>query len=51
MGLTYDNAASEIREEWSEQALPVFEQAFLEMPSWTAGLPVAVDAEAAARFG
>ena len=47
----HDNAAAEAREEEAERLLPAFKQCMLDMPAWTAGLPVAVDADASARFG
>lgn len=47
----HDNAASEIGEDLAESSLPAFENAFLRMPDWTRGLPIAVDAEIGSRFG
>lgn len=47
----HDNVAAEEREDLASTRLPVFEQAMLDMPSWTYGLPMAVDADYGARFG
>ena len=47
----HDNLAAEAREDEAERSLLLFRQCMLDMPSWTQGLPIAVDAEASARFG
>ena len=47
----HDNAAAEVDEDRVDELLPVFRQCMLAQPSWTLGLPVAVDVEASARFG
>ena len=47
----HDNLAAEVREKNIEQSLPIFRECMLDMPSWTAGLPIGVEVEAAARFG
>lgn len=47
----YDSVAAEMDEDRADVMLPIFEQCMLDQPSWTRGLPLAVDATAEARFG
>ena len=47
----HDSAAAEVAEDRAQAMLPVFKQAMLAAPAWAAGLPLAVDADASARFG
>jgi len=47
----YDSVAAEVDENQIDALQPVFEQCMLDQPSWTAGLPIAVDVTADARFG
>jgi len=47
----HDNAAAEVLEDRATLLLPRFEQAFTNMPSWTAGLPINCDTEISSRFG
>jgi DNA polymerase len=47
----HDNIAAEVHESRAADAMPVFEQCMFRMPSWTAGLPIGVEAEAGTRFG
>jgi DNA polymerase len=46
----HDSAAAEVAEDRAQDTLPVFKQAMLAAPAWAAGLPLAVDADASARF-
>jgi DNA polymerase len=47
----YDSCAGEVPEEQALQLAPVFEQAMLDQPDWTHGLPIGADVEIGARFG
>lgn len=47
----HDNAAAECAEDRAEAMLPLFRQCMLDAPWWASGLPIAVEAEASARFG
>lgn len=47
----YDSLAAEVGEDRVEAELPRFEEAMLNMPPWTFGLPTAIDADYGARFG
>jgi len=47
----HDSMAAEIHEDRADEMLPMFRQCMLYMPSWTSGLPVAVDCDYGARFG
>lgn len=47
----HDSVAAEEDEDRVEAMLPVFRECMLDQPAWAAGLPVAVDVTADARFG
>lgn len=47
----HDSIGAEVTESKAEASLPLFRQCMLDIPSWAAGLPVAVEADASARFG
>ena len=47
----HDNVAAEMSEDRAEEMLPAFRECMLAQPAWTRGLPTAVDAYVAARFG
>jgi len=47
----HDNLAAETRKDDIGWSLPMFRECMMDMPRWTAGLPINVDIEAAARFG
>ena len=47
----HDNLAAEVFERDVHRTLPAFEECMLDMPVWTKGLPISVDADASARFG
>jgi DNA polymerase len=47
----HDNLAAEVPEDDAERLLIPFKQVMLDMPAWTRGLPIGVEAEAGARFG
>ena len=47
----HDSVAGEVDEDKAESLLPLLEHCMTDMPAWTKGLPVNVDADASARFG
>ena len=47
----HDNDVAEVDEDKAELLLPVFNQCMLSTPSWTQGLPIAIDSDISTRFG
>lgn len=47
----HDSVAGEADEDRAESMLPLLEHCMTDMPAWTKGLPINVDADASARFG
>lgn len=47
----HDSITAEVPRRDAERLFPVFEQAMLSQPAWTAGLPIAASCDISSRFG